>query len=55
MKAIDLYAHRHHAGFEQLVQTTEQLLRDVCARYTPLVQATSLGVEDMVITDWSAG
>lgn len=51
MKAIDLYAHRHHAGFEQLVQTTEQFLQDVCARYTPLVQATSLGVEDMVITD----
>jgi len=51
MKAIELYAHRHHTDFEQRLQHTEQLLREVCARYTPLVQATSLGVEDMVITD----
>ena len=51
MSAIDLYA-RKTAGFdERLAETLAQLRAAVDAHGEGLVQATSLGAEDMVITD----
>jgi phosphoadenosine phosphosulfate reductase len=49
--AIGLYAH-HTAGFEERLAATLQALRDAAAAHPgSIVQATSLGAEDMVITD----
>ena len=51
MSAIDLYA-RHTAGFEDRLAATLQTLRDAAAAHPgSVVQSTSLGAEDMVITD----
>lgn len=51
MSAIDLYA-RHTPGFEDRLAHTVQLLKDAAATHAgSAVQSTSLGVEDMVITD----
>jgi len=51
MSAIDLYA-RHTAGFEDRLALTEALLREALATHgAGLVQSSSLGAEDMVITD----
>jgi len=51
MSAIDLYA-RHTAGFEDRLALTEALLREAVATHgAGLVQSSSLGAEDMVITD----
>ncbi|MBV8502448.1 MAG: phosphoadenylyl-sulfate reductase [Paucibacter sp.] len=51
MSAIDLYA-RKTAGFdERLAQTLAQLRAAADAHGEGLVQSTSLGAEDMVITD----
>lgn len=47
--AIGLYA-RANAGFEDRLAQTLKLLQDVAARQNA-VQSTSLGAEDMVITD----
>lgn len=49
--AISLYA-RHTAGYDQRVATAVVTLRQALAEHPDtLVQATSLGAEDMVITD----
>jgi phosphoadenosine phosphosulfate reductase len=51
MSAISLYA-REREGFEQRVAQTLQRLRDAVAAHPGrIVQATSLGAEDMVLTD----
>jgi phosphoadenosine phosphosulfate reductase len=51
MNAIDLYA-RSTPGFDQRVATTLDRLADAAMLHTGrIVQATSLGAEDMVITD----
>ena len=51
MSAIDLYA-RHTPGFEDRLAHTVQVLKDAAATHGGrIVQSTSLGVEDMVITD----
>ncbi|MEY8877867.1 MAG: phosphoadenylyl-sulfate reductase [Leptothrix sp. (in: b-proteobacteria)] len=51
MSAIALYA-RKTAGFEDRLAATLQILRDAAATHPgSIVQATSLGAEDMVITD----
>ncbi|MBV8603657.1 MAG: phosphoadenylyl-sulfate reductase [Pelomonas sp.] len=51
MSAIDLYA-RKTAGFDDRLALTEALLREAAAVHgAGLVQASSLGAEDMVITD----
>ena len=51
MSAIDLYA-RHTPGFEDRLAHTVQVLKDAAAAHGgKAVQSTSLGVEDMVITD----
>ena len=51
LSAIDLYA-RHTAGFEDRLAATLQTLRDAAAAHPgSVVQSTSLGAEDMVITD----
>ena len=49
--AIKLYA-RHEAGFEQRLQATLQILQEAAqAHPNTIIQATSLGAEDMVVTD----
>jgi phosphoadenosine phosphosulfate reductase len=51
MSAIALYA-RASDGFEQRLAATLQVLRDAAAEFPgAVVQATSLGAEDQVITD----
>ena len=51
MSAISLYAHTASKDFEAKVQASIALLRRAVAEYTPITQASSLGVEDMVITE----
>ncbi|MBO9689783.1 MAG: phosphoadenylyl-sulfate reductase [Mitsuaria chitosanitabida] len=51
MGAIDLYA-RKTAGFDERLARTVEVLRQAAADFGPgALQSTSLGVEDMVITD----
>ncbi len=51
MNAYDLYA-RKTRGFEQRVQDSLELLRQAAAEFPgAIVQSTSLGAEDMVVTD----
>jgi phosphoadenosine phosphosulfate reductase len=51
MNAIELYA-RKTAGFEERLAHAVDVLRGAAAEHTGrIVQATSLGAEDMVITD----
>jgi phosphoadenosine phosphosulfate reductase len=49
MNAISLYA-RPSAGFDAKLASAKNLLREAGELYQPLTQASSLGVEDMVIT-----
>ncbi len=49
MNAIALHA-RSSADYEQKLAAAQNLLRQASALYQPLTQASSLGVEDMVIT-----
>ncbi|EHD13263.1 phosphoadenylyl-sulfate reductase [Commensalibacter intestini A911] len=51
MTPIELYSQRPSETYSQKLRATEDLLKQVTQDYTSLVQATSLGVEDMVITD----
>lgn len=54
-RAIELHA-RHTAGFEERVAHSQALLQQAVAAHAGrIVQATSLGVEDMVVTDLLAG
>lgn len=51
MSAIELYAHRSD-GWEQRLAHAVEVLRSAAAQHAGrIVQATSLGAEDMVITD----
>jgi len=51
MSAIDLYA-RHSTGFEERVAHAVAVLQSAATEHAGrIVQATSLGAEDMVITD----
>ncbi len=51
MSAVDLYA-RKTAGFdERLARTVDRLRQAASAHAGRIVQATSLGAEDMVVTD----
>ena len=51
MSAIALYG-RKKAGFEDRLEAALQALKDAAAAHPgTLVQATSLGAEDMVVTD----
>ncbi len=51
MSAIELYARRTE-GFEARVEHALAMLREAAARHSGrVVQATSLGAEDMVLTD----
>jgi phosphoadenosine phosphosulfate reductase len=51
MSAIDLYA-RKTAGFDERLAHTIEVLRQAAAEHPGrIVQATSLGAEDMIITD----
>src|SRR4051812_5745320 len=49
MSAIDLHA-RASQDFERKLRDTQQLLVRAAAEFSPLVQASSLGAEDTVIT-----
>ncbi len=49
MSAISLHA-RPSANYDQKVTATHSLLRQMSELYQPLTQASSLGVEDMIIT-----
>jgi phosphoadenosine phosphosulfate reductase len=49
--AITLYARGASAGFDRKVADALALLRDAGRRFSPITQASSLGVEDMVVTD----
>ncbi|HSB21619.1 MAG TPA: phosphoadenylyl-sulfate reductase [Burkholderiaceae bacterium] len=51
MRAIDLYAHRA-PGYDERVARTLAVLQSAAAEHSgAVVQATSLGAEDMVVTD----
>ena len=49
MNAINLYA-KPSASFADKLAATQAVLRDATDRFQPITQASSLGVEDMVIT-----
>ena len=49
MSAISLYA-KPSATFAQKLEASKALLLSAAAEYTPITQASSLGVEDMVIS-----
>ncbi|MDF1485159.1 phosphoadenylyl-sulfate reductase [Ramlibacter sp. H39-3-26] len=51
MGAIDLYAHQASAGFDRKVEASLALLARAQREFAPLTQASSLGAEDMVVTD----
>ena len=53
LSAITLYAHTASKDFERKVQAATQLLRLAAQDFPPstLTQASSLGAEDMVVTD----
>ena len=50
MSAISLYA-KPSATFLQKLQASKALLISAAAQYSPMTQASSLGVEDMVVTE----
>ncbi|RYZ11778.1 MAG: phosphoadenylyl-sulfate reductase [Comamonadaceae bacterium] len=50
MNAISLHA-RPSADFDEKVAESVALLRQGAAEYAPITQASSLGAEDMVVTD----
>ena len=49
MSAISLYA-KPSATFAQKLEASKELLLSAAAQYTPITQASSLGVEDMAVT-----
>ena len=49
MSAISLYA-KPSATFAQKLEASKALLLSAAAKYSPITQASSLGVEDMVVT-----
>ncbi len=49
MSAISLHA-KPSADYAAKLSATQALLADVCARFNPITQASSLGAEDMVVT-----
>ena len=51
MTAISLYAHTASKDLEAKLQASLALLQRAVQEYAPLTQASSLGVEDMVITE----
>lgn len=51
MTPLEFYSQRPSKDYEQKLETTKQFLQKIHKDYSPLVQATSLGIEDMVITD----
>ncbi|MDD0809419.1 phosphoadenylyl-sulfate reductase [Curvibacter sp. RS43] len=51
MSAISLYAHTASADLSAKVAASLALLQQAVAEFQPLTQASSLGVEDMVITE----
>ena len=51
MSAISLYAHTASKDFEAKVQASLALLQAAVAEFQPITQASSLGVDDMVITE----
>jgi phosphoadenosine phosphosulfate reductase len=50
MSAISLYAHPS-SNFDTKLAESVALLRDAAAAHAPITQASSLGAEDMVVTD----
>ncbi|MDM0051605.1 phosphoadenylyl-sulfate reductase [Variovorax sp. J22R115] len=50
MNAISLYA-KPSADFDDKLAESVALLRGAAAEFTPITQASSLGAEDMVVTD----
>lgn len=51
MTPLEFYAQHPSKEYEQKLEETKKFLQKTNQDYHPLVQATSLGVEDMVITD----
>lgn len=51
MTPIDLYSKKPSDLYDSKLLETQEILRQAVKNYGSLVQATSLGVEDMVITD----
>lgn len=51
MTPIDLYSKKPSDLYQSKLLETQEILRQAVKNYESLVQATSLGVEDMVITD----
>ncbi len=49
MSAISLHA-KPSADYAAKLAATQALLADVCTRFSPITQASSLGAEDMVVT-----
>ena len=50
MSAIELHA-RASSNFSEKLAETQALLKRAAKEFTPVTQASSLGVEDVVITD----
>lgn len=51
MTPLEFYSKHPSEQYEQKLEQTRSFLQKINRDYSPLVQATSLGVEDMVITD----
>ena len=49
--AITLYAKKPSADFDAKVRASLQLLKEAADAFAPITQASSLGAEDMVVTD----
>ncbi|CAI3951904.1 phosphoadenylyl-sulfate reductase [Commensalibacter papalotli (ex Botero et al. 2024)] len=52
MTPIELYSKKPSEFYERKLLETQEILKNAVAEYGQIVQATSLGVEDMVITDF---
>ncbi|CAI3943820.1 3'-phosphoadenosine 5'-phosphosulfate sulfotransferase (PAPS reductase)/FAD synthetase or related enzyme (CysD) (PDB:1ZUN) [Commensalibacter communis] len=52
MTPIELYSKKPSEFYERKLLETQEILQNAVAEYGKIVQATSLGVEDMVITDF---
>ncbi|MDI2091415.1 phosphoadenylyl-sulfate reductase [Commensalibacter oyaizuii] len=51
MTPIELYSKNPSDQYDRKLLETQEILRQAVQNYKPIVQATSLGVEDMLITD----
>lgn len=51
MNAITLYARKPSSTFAPKVEASLALLREAALAWSPITQASSLGAEDMVVTD----